>query len=129
MKILSTLLRVYLKAEHLDESIAFYEKLYSQPCTLRFQYAEMGLELAQVGSMLLIAGSEQALAPFRATQATYLVDSLEAFRSVLLEAHGEILKEPQRVPTGMNMLARHPDGTIVEYVQHVKEQVAEVNIG
>jgi hypothetical protein len=28
----------------------------------------------------------------------------------------------------MNMLAKHPDGTRIEYVQHVKEQVDAVNL-
>ena len=45
-----------------------------------------------------------------------------------LKSGATLLKEPKQVPTGMNMLAKHPDGTRIEYVQHVKEQVDGVNL-
>jgi hypothetical protein len=31
---------------------------------------------------------------------------------------GSIIEQPKLVPTGMNMRVRHPDGMIVEYVEH-----------
>ena len=31
---------------------------------------------------------------------------------------GSIIEQPKLVPTGMNMRGRHPDGMIVEYVEH-----------
>ncbi|TXL71506.1 hypothetical protein FHP25_29435 [Vineibacter terrae] len=30
----------------------------------------------------------------------------------------EVINGPKDVPTGQNMLVRHPDGTLVEYVEH-----------
>jgi hypothetical protein len=30
----------------------------------------------------------------------------------------KITEPPKRVPTGSNMRVRHPDGTVVEYVEH-----------
>jgi hypothetical protein len=77
---------------------------------------------------LLIAGEAAALEPFKATQVTFLVDSLSEWRDFLLKSGAILLKEPKRVPTGMNMLAKHPDGTQIEYVQHVQEQVDAVNL-
>ncbi len=108
--------------------MAFYESLFGERSRVRFAYPEADLELAQVGSLLLIAGSEAALEPFKATQATFLVDSLSECKDFLLKSGATVLKEPKRVATGMNMLAKHPDGTRIEYVQHVKEQVDAVNL-
>ena len=128
MKILQVLTRIYLNREQLEASVTFYESLFKERSRVRFAYPEAGLELVQVGSFLLIAGEAAALEPFKATQATFLVDSLSEWKGFLLQNGATLLKEPKRVPTGMNMLAKHPDGTRIEYVQHVKEQVNAVNL-
>ncbi|MBH8561232.1 VOC family protein [Nostoc sp. CENA67] len=117
MQILKVLTRVYLSPADLDDAIAFYENLFTEKCWLWFEYSETGLELAGVGSILLIAGSAEALSPFKSTQATFLVDSLNDFREALALQGAVILAEPNKVPTGANMRAMHPDGTIVEYVE------------
>ncbi|WP_341528560.1 VOC family protein [Nostoc sp. UHCC 0302] len=117
MQILKVLTRVYLNPTDLDDAIAFYENLFKESCWLLFQYSETDLELAGVGSILLIAGSAEALSPFKSTQATFLVDSLHDFREALTEQGAVILAEPNKVPTGANMRARHPDGTIIEYIE------------
>jgi pentatricopeptide repeat protein len=48
MKILSTLIRVYVEKSELDQTIQFYESLYQQKCSLRFSYEEKNLELAMI---------------------------------------------------------------------------------
>jgi predicted enzyme related to lactoylglutathione lyase len=110
MQILKVLTRVYLNPTDLDDAIAFYESLFTERCWLWFQYSETGLELAGVGSILLIAGSTEALSPFKSTHATFLVDSLNDFREALTEQGAVILAEPSKVPTGVNMRAMHPIG-------------------
>ncbi|MBD2343952.1 VOC family protein [Anabaena subtropica] len=117
MQIIKVLTRVYLNPTELDDAIAFYENLFTEKCWLWFQYSETGLELAGVGSVLLIAGSAEVLSPFKNTQATFLVDSLNDFRELLTEQGAVIMTEPEQVLTGMNMQAIHPDGTIIEYVE------------
>src|SRR5436305_482111 len=117
MKILQVLTRIYMSREQLEASVTFYESLFGERSRVRFTYPEVGLELAQVSSLLLIAGSDPALEPFKATQATFLVDSLVEWQDFLLRSGATLLKEPKQVPTGMNMLAKHPDGTRIEYVQ------------
>ncbi|MPN53990.1 hypothetical protein SDC9_201659 [bioreactor metagenome] len=95
---------------------------------MRFQVPQVGLELAQIGDILLIAGSEEALKPFRITQATFLVDSLDEFRAFLEERGAEIIRRPAKVPTGWNMTVKHPDGSVIEYVEHSepsKKQIGE----
>lgn len=118
MKILKILSRFYVN--NLDYALKFYEELLATPVATRFEIPQIGLELAQIGDILLIAGSQEALKPFRSTQATFLVDSLDDFRAFLEEKGSEIIRGPTRVPTGRNMTVKHPDGSVIEYVEHVK---------
>lgn len=118
MKILNVLMRIFINQEDLEPTIAFYEKIFCAKCSLRFKYPEVALELAQIESILLIAGTEDATRPFKATKATFLVDNLNEFREKLISYNATILEQPKNVPTGMKMRVQHPDGTIVEYVEH-----------
>ncbi|MBP2642519.1 MAG: hypothetical protein H6Q67_406 [Firmicutes bacterium] len=118
MKVLQTLIRIYVS--DLDQTLAFYEKLVGVKCNLRFTYSGVGLELACVGQFLLLCGTEEALQPFRETQATLVVDSVDEFKNFLEVSGAKVIREPKSVPTGRNMTVKHPDGSIVEYVQHSK---------
>lgn len=120
MKIIQTLSRLYIN--DLNSALEFYEELLGSHAAMRFEIPQIGLELAQIGSILLIAGSEEALKPFRSTQATFLVDSLDEFRAYLEEKGAEIIRGPNKVPTGRNMTVKHPDGSVIEYVEHSKNR-------
>jgi predicted enzyme related to lactoylglutathione lyase len=120
MKVLQTLSRLYLN--DLNSALEFYEELLGTPATMRFEIPQIGLELAQIGDILLIAGSDEALKTFRSTQATFLVDSLDEFRAFLEEKGAKIIRGPDKVPTGRNMTVRHPDGSVIEYVEHSKKR-------
>jgi catechol 2,3-dioxygenase-like lactoylglutathione lyase family enzyme len=127
MNILSILQRVYLAPERFHNAITFYEQLFQVKEGLRFDYTEKGLQLSQVGPFLLIAGDEQHLAPFIATTATFVVDSLDEWLAFLLPQGSLLLDGPHEVPTGQNMLIQHPDGVRIEYVEHTQEKVASAN--
>ncbi|MGB9939283.1 VOC family protein [Methanosarcina sp.] len=118
MKVLQTLSRLYIN--DLNSALAFYEELLGTPAAMRFEIPQIDLELAQIGSILLIAGPDEVLKPFRSTQATFLADSLDEFGAYLEEKGAEILRGPDKVPTGRNMTVRHPDGSVIEYVEHLK---------
>jgi len=118
MKVLQTLSRLYVN--DLNSALELYEELLGIPAAMRFQIPQIGLELVKIGDILLIAGSEEALKPFRSTQATFLVDSLDEFRAFLDEKGAEVIRGPDKVPTGRNMTVRHPDGSVIEYVEHSK---------
>lgn len=115
MKIIHTSIRVYVN--ELDKTIAFYENLLGQRSSFRFHHPA-GLELASVGNILIIAGTDQALETYRRTVATFKVDSIKEFHDFLVESGATILRGPQSVPTGTNMTVLHPDGSIFEYVEH-----------
>ncbi|HAQ64556.1 MAG TPA: glyoxalase [Bacteroidales bacterium] len=104
----------------INQTIDFYERLTNEKCSNRFEYKKVGLELAVVGNFLVIAGSEEALIPFRSTTVTFLVDSVNDYKTFLNENGATILRDIQPVPTGFNMTVMHNDGVIVEYVEHRK---------
>lgn len=83
MKVLNILIRRCVLIARFEETVSFYEHLISQKARLRFDYPEYDLKLAQVGSVLLIGGTEQSLAPFRATEATFLVNDITAWEKHL----------------------------------------------
>lgn len=116
MHIKQMLSRVYV--DNMDCALPFYEELSGRPCANRFKYEQAGLEIARIDNLLIIAGSKQALEPFRATSVTFLVDSLVDYRDFLLNNKAQIIRDMQTVPTGLNMTVKHEDGTIVEYVEH-----------
>lgn len=119
MKILKTLTRVY--TGNLDETLRFYESLTRTKTARRIPIPAIGLELAQVQDILIIAGSEESLRPFRQTTATFLVDSLDEYHRFLTAQGVNVIGPPKVVPTGMNMTVRHPDGSVIEYVEHQKQ--------
>ena len=86
-----------------------------------------GLELATVGRVLVVAGDEETLAPFRATQATLIVDDLDDCQSYLSAAGAEVVRGPQDVPTGRNLTAVLADGFQIEYVEWDHAQWDRVN--
>ena len=118
MRIRNVLVRRLLPLETIDAAVAEYEALFGEPARLRFDYPEMELRLVQVGQILFIGGSDAALAPFRATAMTFMVDDIAAFAAYLPTTGATILDGIRHVPTGRNMLVRQRDGALVEYVEH-----------
>lgn len=118
MKILQVLTRIYVDREQLKTSVTFYESLFGQQVGVRESYPEAGIEAVQIGPILLIAGSDQALGTLKETQANFLVDSLDAWKNFLLGNGAALLDGPKQAPTGMEMRVKHPDGTTIKYVQY-----------
>jgi uncharacterized glyoxalase superfamily protein PhnB len=122
--ILEVFTRVFVDADALDTTCAFYQDLLGGEQTLRFVYPEMGLELAQISSprlsVLIIAGPPEKRRPFEATRLTIKVDALEAALDVLAKTGATQLEPIQNPPVGRKTRFRHADGLIVEYVDHAK---------
>ncbi|HZR41593.1 MAG TPA: hypothetical protein VFB12_15850, partial [Ktedonobacteraceae bacterium] len=100
MKILQIYTRLYLSKEQLEASVTFYESLLGEQRGVHEFYPEAGIEAVQVGSLLLIAGSDQALGSLKATQANFLVASLDEWKDFLLERGATFLDGPKQAPTG-----------------------------
>ncbi|MGW2374206.1 VOC family protein [Kitasatospora sp. NPDC001683] len=118
MKVLATLARVYV--DDLEATLPTLRELTGEEAGLRFPYA--GVEVARIGGLLVVAGTEEALAPFRRVQATLLVDDLDGLAELLRLQGGELLDGPNQVPTGRNATARHPGGAVFEYVEFAKDR-------
>lgn len=125
MHIRSVLARLLVPIADFDATVAVYQRLFGQAARLGFDYPDKGLRLAQVGQLLLIGGDDAALAPFRDTAMTLLVDDIAGFASYLPSMGADIVRPVQNVPSGRNMLVRHPDGALVEYVQHAHPNPAD----
>jgi Glyoxalase-like domain len=122
MRILETFTRVFVDADALDRTAAFYKALLGGTETLRFDYPETGLKLAQVSSpklsVLVIAGPPARRKPFEATRLTIKVSALEEAVAVLRAQGAEQLEAIQKTAVGRKMRYRHADGPVVEYVDH-----------
>jgi predicted enzyme related to lactoylglutathione lyase len=108
---------VYVEPAALEPAIAFYEAVQGVALDRRFSMPSRGLELATVGGFVLVAGGAEALSRVQHVQATIAVEALEPVIAAMSAAGAAILDGPRDVPTGRNLTARHPDGTVVEYVQ------------
>ena len=100
--------------------IAFYGKLFGERCKARLPIPPLGLEIASVGSVHLLAGVEEKLKPFRSAQATFWVDSVADAELMLRETGSEILHRPEHGPGGSFMIVKHPDGLVVEYIDQTR---------
>jgi predicted enzyme related to lactoylglutathione lyase len=119
MQILKVMARSYVSPAKLDETIAFYEQLLREKCEVRFPIPALGIEIAAVGAMHIVAGSEDKLAPFREVRAAFFVDSVAELKEELERLGASILQQPQPGPFGMFMIAKHPDGNTVEYADRI----------
>jgi hypothetical protein len=108
--------RAYAAPEKSDAAIAFYEGLFGEHCKVRLSIPSLGLEIASVGSIHLIAGSEESLKPFRKAQATFWMDSVANAEQELLDLGSENLLGPEHGSEGSFMIVKHPDGLTVEYI-------------
>ncbi|MFJ3229263.1 VOC family protein [Streptomyces sp. NPDC086783] len=107
-----------IPANAIDETVAFYERLQRTSCHMRFVFPHKHLEVAGVGNILVIAGDDEALEPFRSTGASIVVDDIRWYATYLAEAGAEIVEAPFPVSVGSEMRVRHADGLLVNYVEH-----------
>ena len=101
-----------VEVENLDAAIPLYRELAGDVEVRRFPYKE--LEVALVGPFLLYSGP---LDTHVSQTATVIVDSLDPVLDALGGAGAELLEKPNEVPNGTRIVARHPDGSVFEYMQ------------
>ncbi|MEW1778776.1 VOC family protein [Streptomyces sp. NPDC086777] len=116
MEILGASLRICV--DDLDTAIPFYERL-SGGRALRFERG--GVQVAAVGSFLLMSGPEAELEVLRKVAATIAVKDVDAARRLLDDLGARIIAGPLATPVGRNLIAMHPDGSVFEYVDQHKD--------
>ncbi|MFF9391390.1 VOC family protein [Streptomyces griseoluteus] len=101
-----------VSVDDLEEAIPLYRELAGDPEVVRFPYGDM--QLALVGPFLLICGPK---GDHEAQNATILVHDLALVQEALDRAGAAIVDAPSEVPNGTRLVARHPDGSVFEYLQ------------
>ncbi|MBO0855398.1 MAG: hypothetical protein J2P18_16730 [Nocardia sp.] len=124
MRVLRTYARIY--TSDLETTTAALTAATGAEMGIRFAMPN-GLRLASVGRILVVAGDDMTLAPYRATQATVIVDDLDQFHTALVAAGAEIIRGPQAVPTGRNLTARLTPDVQIEYVEWNETQWQRIN--
>ncbi|MFJ9737569.1 VOC family protein [Streptomyces sp. NPDC101166] len=116
MEILGTTLRVCV--DDLETAVPFYERLTNAPA-LRFERA--GVQVAAVGCFLLMSGPAAELEVLRKVVATIAVTDVDEAHKTLTDLGADVLAGPVSTPVGRNLVARHPDGTLYEYVDRRRD--------
>jgi predicted enzyme related to lactoylglutathione lyase len=110
MEILGASLRICV--EDIETAIPFYERLTGGRA-LRF--GRGGVQVAAIGSFLLMSGPEDELEILRKVAATIAVKDVEEAHRLLTELGARIIAGPVLTPVGRNLIAMHPDGSVFEY--------------
>ncbi|MFG2530530.1 VOC family protein [Streptomyces sp. NPDC048516] len=116
MDILGTSLRVCVG--DLDAAVGVYERLTGAEA-VRFQRG--GVAVAAVGCFFLMSGPEAELSVLRKITATLAVKDVDDAVADLRAVGADIVAGPLPTPIGRNLVARHPDGSIFEYVDRKQE--------
>ncbi|UGY94380.1 VOC family protein [Streptomyces gobiensis] len=111
MDILGTSLRVCV--DDLDSAIAVYERLTGAEA-MRFESGPVSA--AAVGPFILMTGPAGHLEVLRKITATLAVRDADTAVAELKAVGADIIAGPQPTPIGRSVVARHPDGSIFEYV-------------
>ncbi|MGW3209880.1 VOC family protein [Streptomyces sp. NPDC001135] len=111
MEILGASLRICV--DDLETAIPFYERLAGGRA-LRFERG--GVQVAAIGSFLLMSGPEAELEILRRVAATIAVKDVDEAHRLLTDLGARIVAGPVATPVGRNLLAVHPDGSVFEYV-------------
>ncbi|MEV7780631.1 VOC family protein [Kitasatospora sp. NPDC088351] len=113
------LARSLIDLADLDDRIAFYERLLGVRADLRMPIPDFGgLELAAVGTVLLIA-SERPFTPVqRRTAYSLIVPSLAGQLDLLGRTGTTVLEPREAIVPGARARVRYPDGSLAELVEH-----------
>jgi hypothetical protein len=122
MRIVKTLYRRYVGSAQFESTIAFYENLQTMKTERRLSFPERGIEVAVIGAFIVLAGTDDALAPVRHVDATLIVDSLDEFARQLHSLGAHVPTEFHTTQTGRNMTVSHPDGFVVEYFEPTRQE-------
>ncbi len=117
--ILKSYIRIF--TNDIENTLRVLRALDGSEVDLRFSMQQMGVEVAAMGDFCIVAGSDQALAPIRSSLGPIVVDDLAATEQTLLGVGATITLERSKGHTGVFLYAKHPDGSVVEYVEWDEE--------
>ncbi len=81
------------------------------------------MDLIGIGDVLIVGGSDEALAPVLGSHGPLIVENIDETKAAVERLGAEITQPIFSSPTGRAFFARHADGTEVEYVEWKPELV------
>ena len=117
--ILKTYSRVF--TNDADKALETFRAVHGTEPHLRFRFID--LDLICIGDILIVGGSDEALAPVLGSHGPLIVEDLDETKAIVERQGARITKSTHATPTGRAFFARHPDGTEVEYVEWKPELV------
>ena len=105
-----------MRVESIDASLPLYQRLAGTNEVRAFTFGNV--RLAWVGPFLLLEGADGTV-PLRS--ATIIVRDVELVASLVLAGGGELLDGPTPAPNGRRLIAGHPDGNVLEYIEDVHQ--------
>lgn len=101
-----------IPVESIDEALPLYLRLAGTEDVHTFDFGSV--RLAWVGPFLLLEGAD---ASARSRVATIIVRDIQEVSLAVQALHGVLLDGPMPGPNGARLIARHPDGNVVEYIE------------
>jgi hypothetical protein len=113
--------RVFCDMGTLRDTVRFYESLTSAVLDMDMDIPEAGLHVVAVGPFLILEMNTAKLdraGQAAQTQVTVLNAHLDEAVKRQVAAGAEIVQQRWDAPPGPGVRLRHPDGLLVEYLEH-----------
>lgn len=113
--------RVYPEMGTLKETVRFYESITATELDIDMDISEAGLHVVGVGAFLILEMDPARLDRIdqaKQTRVTILAPHLEEAVRASVEGGAEVVQERWESPSGPGYRLRHPDGLLVEYLEH-----------
>lgn len=113
--------RVFCHEGTLPDTVRYYEALTSVTLDMDMDIPERGLHVVAVGAFLILEMDKQQLSrsgDAARTHVTVLTAHLDSTVAHQVAAGAHIVQERWDSPPGSGVRLRHPDGLLVEYLEH-----------
>jgi predicted enzyme related to lactoylglutathione lyase len=109
---------VFCKPGQLIATVRFYQQLTQARLDMDMDIPEAGLHVVAVGPFLILELDAEQHCLAAQTTVTVLNADLDDAVAQQVTAGAEIVQERWTAPVGAGTRLRHPDGLIVEYLEH-----------
>jgi predicted enzyme related to lactoylglutathione lyase len=110
--------RIFVKPRELVAAVRFYEQLTDEVLDMDADIPEASIHVVAVGSFLIVALDDEQHGLAAQTTVTVLNANLDDAVERQVSAGAEVVRARWESPVGPGVRLRHPDGLIVEYVEH-----------
>lgn len=110
--------RVFCAPGTLVRTVSFYRNLTCDDLDMDMDIPEAGLHVVAIGPFLILELDPDAHAEALATHATVLVPYLDEAVTARVADGASVVQDRWIGPAGPGTRLRHPDGLIVEYLEH-----------